>query len=69
MVMSKGHASPVLYSTLAEKGFFPQEMLKTFRQIDSPLSGHVEMHVPGVGHVHRVIGAGIVHRGGHGPGR
>jgi transketolase len=59
LVMSKGHASPVLYSTLVEKGFFPQEMLKTFRQIDSPLSGHVEMHVPGVDMSTGSLGQGL----------
>ena len=31
LVLSKGHAGPALYSTLAEKGFFPREMLKTLR--------------------------------------
>lgn len=47
-VISKGHCSPAVYATLAMRGFFPTEHLKTFRKIDSDLSGHVEMHVPGV---------------------
>ncbi|TCL58933.1 transketolase [Kineothrix alysoides] len=42
-VLSKGHASPALYATLALRGFFPVEELKTFRNADSDLSGHVEM--------------------------
>lgn len=48
-VLSKGHASPVYYATLAEKGFFPKEDLKTFRQLGSYLQGHPDMKgVPGV---------------------
>ncbi len=39
-VMSKGHASPVLYASLAERGFFPVEELMSFRKIDSRLQGH-----------------------------
>jgi len=34
-VLSKGHCSPALYGTLAEKGFFPIEELTKFRHIDS----------------------------------
>lgn len=48
-VLSKGHAAPVLYSTLAERGFFPKETLLTLRQIGSILQGHPDMKkVPGV---------------------
>ncbi len=48
-VLSKGHAGPVLYSTLAEKGFFPKEKLNTLRKLGSDLQGHPDMHmVPGV---------------------
>ncbi len=43
LVLSKGHASPLLYAVLAEKGFFPKEDLKTFRKIDSRLQGHPDM--------------------------
>lgn len=39
-VLSKGHAAPVYYAALAERGYFPKETLKTLRQIDSPLQGH-----------------------------
>jgi len=42
-VLSKGHAAPVLYATLAEKGFFPEEWLKTLRKLGSPLQGHPDM--------------------------
>ena len=49
LVMSKGHATPALYSCLAEKGFFPESELKQFRQVDSILQGHPENEfVPGV---------------------
>ena len=48
-VLSKGHTTPGLYSTLAHRGFFPVEDLPTFRHIDSYLQGHPNMNmVPGV---------------------
>ncbi len=47
-IMSKGHASPVLYVTLADCGYFPKEELKTFRKLGSRLQGHVHISVPGV---------------------
>lgn len=43
-VLSKGHASPLLYAIHAEKGFIPQEELMTFRKIDSRLQGHPNMN-------------------------
>ena len=43
LVHSKGHTSPALYSTLAHRGFFPVEDLKTFRHIASYLQGHPDM--------------------------
>ncbi len=45
MVLSKGHAAPVLYATLAEKGFFPKEELLTLRKIGSRLQGHPDMNL------------------------
>ena len=48
-VLSKGHTAPALYSTLAHRGFFPVEELKTLRKTDSRLQGHPDMKgVPGV---------------------
>jgi transketolase len=48
-ILSKGHACPVLYAALAEKGFFSVDELLTFRQIDSRLQGHPELGTtPGV---------------------
>ena len=42
-VLSKGHIAPGLYSTLAHRGFFPVEELKTLRKIGSRLQGHPDM--------------------------
>ncbi len=48
LILSKGHCTPALYSILAEKGFFPKDELLNFRDINSMLSGHAEVNVPGV---------------------
>ena len=42
-VLSKGHCSPALYATLAQRGYFPVEDLKLFRSIKAHLSGHPDM--------------------------
>ena len=47
-VLSKAHACPGLYATLAARGFFPVEELLTFRKIDSRLQGHAHVMTPGV---------------------
>ncbi|WP_320047090.1 transketolase [uncultured Ilyobacter sp.] len=48
-VLSKGHAAPVLYAVLAEKGYFDRELLGTLRQYGSILQGHPDMKkVPGI---------------------
>jgi transketolase len=47
-VISKGHACPVLYATLAMKGYFPMDTLKTLRQFESILQGHPVMKTPGI---------------------
>ncbi|NLC33775.1 MAG: transketolase [Erysipelothrix sp.] len=39
-VLSKGHASPLLYGTLMEKGLLDRALIPQFRQVDSPLEGH-----------------------------
>lgn len=39
-VLSKGHAAPALYATLADKGYFDKEILNSFRRYKSPLQGH-----------------------------
>ena len=59
-VLSKGHAAPVLYGTLAEKHFFPREELFTLRKIGSRLQGHPDMNlVPGVDMSTGSLGQGI----------
>ena len=59
-VLSKGHAAPALYATLAERGFFPVENLKTLRKIGSILQGHPDMkNIPGVDMSTGSLGQGI----------
>ena len=49
LVLSKGHAAPVQYAALAERGFFPVEELTTLRKLGSRLQGHAKMGlVPGI---------------------
>ena len=48
-ILSKGHASPLLYSILAEIGLLPKEELTTFRKINSRLQGHPSKgYLPGI---------------------
>jgi transketolase len=48
-VASKGHCAPVLYTTLADKGYFPKEELTKLRQLNCMLQGHPDMKkTPGV---------------------
>ncbi len=59
-VLSKGHASPVLYATLAENGFIPKEDIKTFRSAEGYLQGHPDMKgVSGVDMSTGSLGQGI----------
>jgi len=59
-VLSKGHTAPGLYSTLANRGFFPVEDLLTLRRIDSYLQGHPNMNtVPGVDMSTGSLGQGV----------
>lgn len=59
-VLSKGHAAPGLYSTLAQRGYFPKEDLLTLRQIGSYLQGHPDMkHIPGVDMSTGSLGQGV----------
>lgn len=48
-ILSKGHACPVWYAALAERGFFDKSHLDTLRRLDSILQGHADMvKTPGV---------------------
>ena len=59
-VLSKGHAAPALYATLAMRGFIPREDLKTLRKIDSYLQGHPDMkNTPGVDISTGSLGIGV----------
>ncbi len=59
-VLSKGHCSPALYSTLARKGYFEKENLISFRNIESNLQGHPDMNkVPGVDMTSGSLGQGL----------
>lgn len=59
-VLSKGHAAPALYSTLANRGYFDTKELSNLRHIDSNLSGHPDMNkVPGVDMTTGSLGQGL----------
>ena len=59
-VLSKGHVAPALYSTLANRGFFPVEELKTLRKLGSRLQGHPCMQeTPGVDMSSGSLGQGL----------
>lgn len=58
-VLSKGHTAPGLYSTLAQKGFFPVEELKSLRKLGALLQGHPCIHIPGVDMSSGSLGQGI----------
>lgn len=59
-VLSKGHASPALYSTLAQRGYFDKKELLSFRGIDSILQGHPDMkNIPGVDMSTGSLGQGV----------
>ncbi len=59
-ILSKGHATPGYYSTLALRGFFPESELSTFDQVDSRLQAHPDMHkCPGVDYSSGSLGQGL----------
>ena len=59
-ILSKGHVSPLLYSVLAQYGFFPQEELATFRKFGSNLQGHPSKGcLPGIETSTGSLGQGI----------
>ena len=59
--LSNGHISPVFYSTLARRGFFPISELSTFRLINSRLQGHPTTHenLPGIRIASGSLGQGL----------
>lgn len=59
-VLSKGHAAPLLYSTLARRGYFDPKELMTLRKIHSKLQGHPNMNdLPGIDMSTGSLGQGI----------
>ena len=59
-VLSKGHAAPVLYAVLAQRGFFSEDLIPTLRKPDSILQGHPDMkNIPGVDMSTGSLGQGI----------
>ncbi|NLC75528.1 MAG: transketolase [Clostridiales bacterium] len=59
-VLSKGHTAPGLYSTMANRGYFPVEELKTLRKLGSRLQGHPSMqYLPGIDMSSGSLGQGI----------
>jgi len=59
-ILSKGHAAPMLYATLAECGYFPVDELTTLRQLDSRLQGHTDRTLtPGVEMSAGALGQGL----------
>lgn len=59
-LLSKGHATPVLYAAMAERGFFPKDELSSFRRINSRLQGHPTRHkLPGVEIASGSLGQGL----------
>lgn len=59
VVLGKGHAAPMLYRVLAEKGFFPKDELSTLRRVNSRLQGHPCTHTPGVDMPSGPLGIGL----------
>jgi len=60
LVLCKGHAAPMLYRVLAEKGFFPAEEMKTLRCLNSRLQGHPNpLDTPGVDAATGPLGIGL----------
>ena len=60
-ILSNGHITPVYYSTLARRGYFPVQELATFRKLGSRLQGHPSVHnrLPGVRLATGSLGQGL----------
>lgn len=60
LILSKGHACPILYAALARRGFFPLEELRGLRTLEGRLQGHPDMNkTPGVDTVSGSLGNGV----------
>ncbi len=59
-ILSKGHGAVGLYSTLAERGYFPVDLLRTFGRFESGLQVHPDMHkLPGIEISSGALGVGL----------
>lgn len=67
LFLSCGHICPVLYATLAERGFFPREELQTLRKLGTRLQGHPERmrKLPGVEFTSGPLGSGLAQACGY----
>lgn len=64
--LSNGHTAPVLYATLAERGYFSQDELMTLRQLGSRLQGHPERKMlPGLENTSGPLGSGLSQAAGY----
>ena len=60
LILSKGHACAALYATLAHRGYFEKELLKTFRKLGSKLQGHPDKNkLPGIDMSSGSLGQGL----------
>ena len=59
LVLCKGHAAPMLYRNLIEKGFLPKDSMATLRRLNSQLQGHPSNHTPGVEMPSGPLGIGL----------
>lgn len=59
LVLSKGHASPGLFSNMAVSGYFPESELETLRKFGSKLQGHPDLKCPGVEFCGGSLGTGL----------
>ncbi len=59
LILSKGHAAPIYYAALAERGYFPVEELDSFATGGSYLEGHPDIRTPGVDMSSGSLGMGL----------
>jgi len=58
-ILSKGHAAPALYATLASVGILDRDLLNTLRKFDSTLEGHPSIKIPGIDASSGSLGQGL----------
>ena len=59
LILSKGHASPGLFSNMAVAGYFEEDKMETLRQFGSNLQGHPDLKCPGVEFCGGSLGIGL----------